>query len=147
MFASLSGLVERCGDGSVVVDVNGVGYLVRCPAPVAAEACGKSSRLFIETIVREDSITLYGFLSDMQREWFRVLVTVQSIGAKTAVAVLSVLSVGELARAVSSGDSKEIARADGVGPKSAGRNATQLPDGAQNLLETPRGPEGAAGDR
>src|SRR3546814_4239964 len=89
MFASLSGLVERCGDGSVVVDVNGVGYLVRCPAPVAAEACGKSSRLFIETIVREDSITLYGFLSDMQREWFRVLVTVQSIGAKTAVAVLS----------------------------------------------------------
>src|SRR3546814_16898 len=104
MFASLSGLVERCGDGSVVVDVNGVGYLVRCPAPVAAEACGKSSRLFIETIVREDSITLYGFLSDMQREWFRVLVTVQSIGAKTAVAVLSVLSVGALARAVSSGD-------------------------------------------
>src|SRR3546814_4797735 len=81
----------------------------------------------------------------MQREWFRVLVTVQSIGAKTAVAVLSVLSVGELARAVSSGDSKEIARADGVGPKSAGRIAADLHERAQNLIDRTLGAEDAAG--
>lgn len=135
MYASLTGVVERCGDGSVVVDVNGVGYLVRCPESVAVEACGKSTRLIIETVVREDSITLYGFLSDLQREWFRALIGVQGIGPRTAVAVLSVLSPGELARAVLDGDSKEIARADGVGPKSATRIAADLRERAEKLID------------
>ena len=129
MIAMLKGTIENIGDGSVVIDVGGVGYLVFCPAgTIGRMAVGEAVSLNIETHVREDHIHLYGFIDPLEREWYRLLTTVQGVGSKVAIAMLSALSVDELTRAVASGDKAQIGRANGVGPKLAARIAIELKD-------------------
>jgi Holliday junction DNA helicase RuvA len=129
MIGRLTGIVVESARESVVVDVRGVGYEVFLPArDLAALPPGTAVTLVIETIVREDSIRLYGFREAAARDWFRLLQGVQGVGAKVALAVLSVLAPAELARAVAVGDRAAIARANGVGRRVAERIATELKD-------------------
>lgn len=129
MIAMLKGRVESIEDGHAVIDVNGVGYLALCTTGTLSKmAVGEAVTLHIETQVREDFIRLYGFIDPAEREWFRLLITVQGVGAKVAVAMLSTLCADELMRAVASSDKAMIGRAPGVGPKLAARIATELKD-------------------
>ncbi len=129
MIALIKGRVEETGDGWAVVDVGGVGYLVYCPGGTLARLnVGEAVKLHIETHVREDHIHLYGFMDTAEREWFRLLTTVQGVGARVGIAILSALSVDELTHAVAAGDKAQIGRANGVGPKLAARIATELKD-------------------
>ncbi|HZL60063.1 MAG TPA: Holliday junction branch migration protein RuvA [Stellaceae bacterium] len=151
MIAMLSGIVEQTGSESLVVDVNGVGYHVFCSMRTLTRAPirGEPLRLFIETHVREDHIHLYGFVDESERAWFRLLTTVQGVGARTAMAILGSLAPGELATAIMAQDRGAITRADGVGPKLAGRIMIELKDKAAGLAPEPSlaaTPEGAAVD-
>lgn len=129
MIAMLKGIVESIGDSSTVIDVGGVGYLVFCPGGTLGRmAVGEAVTLYIDTHVREDHIHLYGFIDPVEREWYRLLTTVQGVGSKVGIAMLSALSVDELAMAIASGDKAQIGRAPGVGPKLAARIATELKD-------------------
>lgn len=132
MIGKLKGVIDAYGQDFVVVDVHGVGYLVHCSARTlqALPGQGEAVTLSIETHVREDQIRLFGFLSDVEREWFRLLQTVQGVGAKVALAVLSTLKPADLASAVALRDKAAIARAPGVGPKVAERIVTELKDKA-----------------
>jgi len=131
MIAKLTGLIDELGTDNLVIDVGGVGYLVTCPRSTLAErSIGEPLSLFIDSQTREDGTRLYGFASGAEREWFRLLQSVQGVGGKVAVAILSVLSVDALARALAAGDKAAISRADGVGPKLALRIATELKDKA-----------------
>lgn len=135
MIGRLKGLVDDIGDDWVLVDVGGVGYEVHCPARTLAGLPGRGEpvTLTVETHVREDMIRLYGFGSPTDRDWFRALQSVQGVGSKVALAVLSVLSPAELGTAVAAGDIKMISRAPGVGAKVAQRIATELKDKAAKL--------------
>jgi len=130
MIAKLTGLIDAATAEGVVLDVNGVGYLVFCSPRTLARlpAKGAPASLLIETHVREDHIHLYGFADVAERDWFRLLTTVQGVGAKLAQAVLGVLSPDDLARAIAAGDKASLARAPGVGQKLAGRIAAELKD-------------------
>ena len=130
MIARLTGLIDAATAEGVVLDVNGVGYLVFCSPRTLARlpAKGAPASLLIETHVREDHIHLYGFADVAERDWFRLLTTVQGVGAKLAQAVLGVLSPDDLARAIAAGDMASLARAPGVGQKLAGRIAAELKD-------------------
>jgi Holliday junction DNA helicase RuvA len=129
MIARLKGRIDERGDGWAVVDVNGVGYLVFCSARTLGQlAVGEAATVYIETHVREDHIHLYGFLEPVEREWFKLLTTVQGVGAKVALAILSVLSGDEITRAVAAQDKALIGRANGVGPKLAARIVSELKD-------------------
>ena len=130
MIASLKGLVDAVAEGSVVVEVGGVGYLVFCSARTltALPRPGEAVALKIETHVREDHIHLYGFVSTAERDWFRHLITVQGVGARVALAILSVLSPAEISGALAAGDKAVLGRASGVGPKLAQRIVTELKD-------------------
>lgn len=132
MIGRLKGTVEAYGEDHVILDVQGVGYLVHCPARVlqAMPAVGEAARLSIETYVREEMIRLYGFPDDGEREWFRILMTVQGVGAKVALGVLSILSPSALATAVATRDVAQVARAPGVGKKVAERIVAELKDRA-----------------
>ena len=132
MIGKLRGIIESYGEGAVVLDVHGVGYLVHCSARTlqALPAAGEAATLAIETWVREDQIRLYGFASDLEREWFRLLTQVQGVGAKVALAVLSSLKIAELANAIALGDKAQVARTPGVGPKLAQRIVVELKDKA-----------------
>jgi Holliday junction DNA helicase RuvA len=132
MIAKLKGLIDSYGEDYVIVDVNGVGYLVHCSARTlqALPAPGEAVTLAIETHVREDMIRLFGFQSDAEREWFRLLQTVQGVGAKVALAVLGTLKPTDLANAVALRDKAMVARTPGVGPKVAERIVTELKDKA-----------------
>jgi Holliday junction DNA helicase RuvA len=132
MIGKLKGLIESYGQDSVIVDVNGVGYLVHCSARTlqALPAQGEAVTLAIETHVREDQIRLFGFLSDGEREWFRLLQTVQGVGTKVALSVLSTLKPADLANAIAMRDKGMVARTPGVGPKVAERIVTELKDKA-----------------
>lgn len=132
MIAKLTGVLDGSGDGWVVVDVGGVGYLVFVSAKTASRlgGAGTSVSLRIETNVREDHIHLFGFSSVAERDAFRLLTSVQGVGNRVALAVLSVLEVDELMRALAAKDAKAITRADGVGPKLAGRIVNELKDNA-----------------
>jgi Holliday junction DNA helicase RuvA len=112
MIGKLRGIVDTYGEDSVIVDVGGVGYLVHCSARTlqALPALGEAVTLAIETHVREDQIRLFGFLSDGEREWFRLLQTVQGVGTKVALAVLSTLKPGELATAIAMRDKAMVQR-------------------------------------
>lgn len=132
MIAQLTGRIDQLGEGSCIVDVNGVGYLVHAstrtlaalpPPPVTA-------RLLVETHVREDAILLYGFSDPAERDWFRLLTTVQGVGAKVALSVLSALSARDLVSIIASGDRASLTRVSGVGPKLAVRLLTELRDKA-----------------
>ena len=129
MIALLKGRVEEVGDGWAVVDVNGVGYLIFCSARTLGFLhVGEAATVHVETHVREDHIHLYGFLQTGEREWFKLLTTVQGVGAKVALAILSVLSGDEITHAIAAGDKAQVGRANGVGPKLAGRIVTELKD-------------------
>ncbi len=135
MIAMLRGIVEQIAEDRVVVDVGGVGYVAFCSSRTLAglPGQGKAVRLCIETHVREDHIHLYGFLEDNEREWFRLLTTVQGVGARVALAILSVLSANDLQQAVFAQDKTAVSRANGVGPKLAGRIVLELKDKAGHM--------------
>lgn len=137
MIARLRGVVDAIGEAHVVVDVNGVGYLVFCGARTLRDlpALGSPVTLLIDTHVREDHIHLYGFSDSLEREWFRLLLTVQGVGAKVALAILSVLTPGALAEAVAAQDKVPVTRASGVGPKLAQRVVLELRDKVPALLD------------
>ena len=135
MIGKLTGMVDTITEDTVILDVNGVGYLVQCPASTLSRlAVGAHASLMIEMKVSEDAIRLYGFGSAEEREWFRLLQTVQSVGGKVALAVLSTLSPRDLQRALALGDKAMIGRAPGVGPKLALRIATELKDKAPAMM-------------
>ncbi|SNS61329.1 Holliday junction DNA helicase subunit RuvA [Sphingomonas laterariae] len=130
MIARLTGTLAETAADHAVLDVNGVGYLVQASARTLAAigAVGGQVMLFTEMQVREDAITLYAFGSGAERDWFRLLTSVQGVGGRVALAILSVLAPDEISRAIASGDKAMIARANGVGPKLAMRIANELKD-------------------
>jgi len=154
MIGKLAGTVDSIADDTVILDVNGVGYLVHCPASTLSRlTVGAHASLMIEMKVSEDAIKLYGFASAEEREWFRLLQTVQNVGGKVALSVLSTLSPRDLQRALALGDKAMIGRAPGVGPKLALRITTELKDKVPAMMAgtdtvahvaVPRGPEGDA---
>jgi holliday junction DNA helicase RuvA len=138
MIAKLTGIVDSTGEGWAIVDVGGVGYLVFCSGRTLAQvSTGAPVRLWVETLMREGAIHLYGFADVTEREWFRLLNTVQAVGAKAALAVLSVLAPDELSLAIAAGNRGAITRAPGVGPRLAGRIISELKDKASALPGTP----------
>jgi Holliday junction DNA helicase RuvA len=131
VIAKLKGLVDSVDTDSAVIDVGGVGYLVSASARTLRDlAVGGQATMLIETIVREDAISLYGFLETAERDWFRILTTVQGVGARVALSILSTLSPDEIARAIAAQDKGTLSRPAGVGPKLAARLATELKDKA-----------------
>ena len=132
MIGKLKGLIDSYGEDYVSLDVQGVGYQVHCASRTlqALPSAGEAAVLSIETYVREDQIKLFGFRSDVEREWFRLLQTVQGVGAKVALAVLSTLSPSDLANAIALRDKAAVARTPGVGAKVAERIVTELKDRA-----------------
>lgn len=132
MIGKLKGLIDTYGEDFVILDVNGVGYVVQCSARTLQHLpkIGEAASLAIETQVREDAIRLFGFTSDAERDWFRLLQTVQGVGAKVALAILGVLAPAELGSALAMQDKAMVARAPGVGPKLAARIVAELKDKA-----------------
>lgn len=135
MIGKLKGLIDSYGEDFVILDVNGVGYVVQCSSRTLQKLppVGEAAALAIETQVREDAIRLFGFSSDAERDWFRLLQSVQGVGAKVALAILSVLAPGELATAIGTQDKTAVSRAPGVGPKLAARIVAELKDKAPAL--------------
>lgn len=153
MIGRLKGVVDAIRPDSLILDVNGVGYLVHCASNFLAllPPPGSPLSLFIETQVREDAITLFGFEQELEREWFRLLTTVQGVGARLALAILGTLGVEGVARAAALQDKNAFARTSGVGPKLAGRIANDLKDkgpalGAGLLRQPPRTAAAASAD-
>jgi Holliday junction DNA helicase RuvA len=157
MIGKLTGIVDSISDDTIILDVNGVGYLVQCPSSTLSRlVVGERVALMIEMKVSEDAMKLYGFVAAEEREWFRLLQTVQNVGGKVALAVLSTLSPRELQRALALGDKAMIGRAPGIGPKLALRIVTELKDKAPSMMlgaedhvaaavvAAPKGPEADA---
>ena len=136
MIGKLTGLVDSSGDGWAIIDVSGVGYLVHCSGRSLANlpGAGETVSLLIETHVREDHIHLYGFLQEAERDWFLLLSTVQGVGARMALTILSALPPLELIQAIAAQDESMLTRANGVGPKLAGRIATELKDNCTGIV-------------
>lgn len=132
MIGKLRGSVDSYGEDFVVLDVGGVGYMVHCSSRTLQNLppVGEAAVLAIETYVREDMIRLYGFRSEAEREWFRLLQTVQGVGSRVALGILSVLDPGAVATAIATADRAAIARGPGVGPKLAARIVAELKDKA-----------------
>ena len=147
MIAKLSGTLDSIGDGYAIIDVGGVGYLVFCASRTLARlpAPGGTASLLIETHVREDHIHLYGFADDAERAWFRLVTTVQGVGAKIGLAILSVLGPDDLARAIAAQDKTSVSRANGVGAKLAGRIVSELKDKVPGLDSLPTASANIAG--
>ena len=137
MIGKLKGVIDSYGEDNVILDVNGVGYLVHCSARTLQELppAGQVATLSIETYVREDQIRLFGFMTDVEREWFRLLQTVQGVGAKVALAVLGTLKPADLASAIAMRDKAMVARTPCVGTKVAERIVTELKDKAPAYAE------------
>ena len=137
MIGKLKGVIDSYGEDFIVLDVHGVGYLVHCSARTlqALPSPGEAATLSIETHVREDQIRLFGFTSDIEREWFRLLQTVQGVGAKVALSILGTMKPGELASAIAIADKASIRRSPGVGPKVAERIVIELKDKAPAYSE------------
>ncbi len=128
MIGKLKGTIDEIGEDYVLVDVHGVCYEAFCSARTLSRvgSAGEAVVLFIETYVREDQLKLFGFLTALEREWFNLLQSVQGVGAKVALAVLSTLTPAELANAIALQDKTAVSRAPGVGPKVAVRIITEL---------------------
>jgi Holliday junction DNA helicase RuvA len=135
MIGKLKGAVDSVDEEALILDVNGVGYLVSASARTlrALPAAGEPTELLIETHVREDAIRLYGFLTAAERDWFRLLQSVQGVGAKVALGILGALSAEALSAAIARQDKAMMARAPGVGPKLAARLVLELKDKAPAL--------------
>jgi holliday junction DNA helicase RuvA len=132
MIGKLKGVVDSLHEDHVILDVHGVGYVVACSTRTLQRLprVGEAAVLAIETQVREDAIRLFGFLSDSERDWFRLLQNVQGVGSKVALAILSILPPAELTSAIALQDKAAVARAPGVGPKLAARIVAELKDKA-----------------
>ncbi|HYD36452.1 MAG TPA: Holliday junction branch migration protein RuvA [Allosphingosinicella sp.] len=139
MIAKLRGLLDAFGADFAVIDVGGVGYLVSASTRTLSQlgAIGDEVVLHTEMLVSDDAIRLVGFSTAAERDWFRLLVSVQGVGARVALAILSALAADELHRAVASGDSRMISRAQGVGPKLAQRIVLELKDKAGGVALGP----------
>lgn len=135
MFAKLTGSIDSLFTDSLILDVHGVGYHVFASRKTLGliGSPGDPASLLIETHVREDHIHLYGFATAAEREWFRLLTSVQGVGAKSGLSILSACSPDQLLLAIASGDAALLRQADGVGPKLAARIVTELKDKAQNM--------------
>lgn len=145
MIAKLKGLIDSVGDDWVVVDCSGVGYLVSCSSRTLSRLeAGTAASLFIETHVREDAIQLYGFLETGERDWFRLLTTVQGVGAKVGLSILSVATPDQLLQIIAAQDKASLTRASGVGPKLAVRILTELKDKAGKIALSGFGSAGVA---
>lgn len=132
MIGKLKGVVDSYGDDFVLLDVQGVCYQVHCPSRVLQQLprVGEAAVIAIETMVREDLIKLFGFAEDSEREWFRLLMTVQGVGAKVALGILGIMRASEIANAIALGDKAAITRAPGVGKRVAERIVSELKDKA-----------------
>lgn len=132
MIGKLKGTVDSVGEDFVILDVQGVGYIVHCSARTLQNLprAGEAVALSIETQLREDSLRLFGFASEADRHWFRLLQSVQGVGAKVALAIQAVFDAAELASAIACQDKAVLARAPGVGPKLAARILAELKDKA-----------------
>ena len=128
MIGKLKGTIEEIGSDYAMIDVHGVCYIAHCSSRTLSKlgSAGEAAVLFIETYVREDQLKLFGFLTALEREWFNLLQSVQGVGTKVALAVLSTLTPSELANAIALQDKTSISRAPGVGPKVAVRIVTEL---------------------
>lgn len=147
MIAKLKGLLDSVGEDWVVVDVGGVGYLAFASGRTltALPPAGEAVMLFIETHVAEDHIHLYGFVTTREREMFRLLTSVQSVGNRVALAILSALDPDQLANAIAAQDKAAITRAKGVGPKLAQRIVTELKDRVAGVAFAPSAAEALSG--
>ncbi|MEN8722632.1 MAG: Holliday junction branch migration protein RuvA [Alphaproteobacteria bacterium] len=130
MIALLTGILAARADDHCIIDVNGVGYATFCSSRTLDQLpmVGEAVRLHIDTHVREDHIHLYGFMADGERQWFRLLQSVQGVGARVALGILGTLSADELAQSIATQDKAMVGRAQGVGPKLAQRLVTELKD-------------------
>ena len=135
MISKRTGIIDSVAEDSAVVDVNGVGYQVFCSRRTLDKLppSGGSASVLVEITVREDRIVLYGFSDRLERDWYRLLTTVQGVGAKVALSILSILSPGEIAQAIAAQDKAMVSRADGVGPKLAMRLVNELKDRIADL--------------
>ncbi|CAO3420665.1 Holliday junction branch migration protein RuvA [Azospirillum endophyticum] len=144
MIAKLTGIVDSTGTDWVVLDVNGVGYLLSCSNRTLSRlAVGERASLVVETFIREERIVLHGFGDQADREWFKLLTTIQGVGARLALSILGVLDPDQLTRAIASQDKTALVRADGVGPKVAARILNELKDKVGNLALGPAASAGA----
>jgi holliday junction DNA helicase RuvA len=132
MITRLRGRIEAIGEGELILEVGGVGYLISCSAQSLRRlgGVGDLALLEIDLRLREEAIELYGFADSIERQWFRWLITVQGVGVKVAMALLSALSPAQLAQAIISQDRGSLTVADGVGPKLASRLLTELKERA-----------------
>jgi Holliday junction DNA helicase RuvA len=129
MIGKLKGIVDSTDEDHAVIDVHGVGYTVFCSSRTLGNlALGEAATLFIETHVREDHIHLYGFLSAGEREWFRLLTSVQRVGAKMALSILGALTTEQISHAILAKDTTAFSRISGIGPKLAERIVAELKD-------------------
>ena len=129
MIAKLKGTIDNIGEDCCIIDVNGVGYLVNMSSrSLSRLKQGEYASLLIETVIKEDSITLFGFQSPWEKEWFNTLTKIQGVGGKVCLSILSVLSPAQLSQAVAAQDKSSFLRAAGVGPKLAARLVTELKD-------------------
>ncbi|MCL2505459.1 MAG: Holliday junction branch migration protein RuvA [Alphaproteobacteria bacterium] len=130
MIGKLTGIIDNISDNKIILDVNGVGYVVTCSACTLRDIgrAGDNASLLIDTIVREDAISLFGFASRSEQEWFRLLTTVQGVGSKVAIAILGTVSPDRLAAAIAAQEKSVLTAADGVGAKLALRIITELKD-------------------
>jgi Holliday junction DNA helicase RuvA len=135
VIGKLTGIIDSLTEDGVLLDVNGVGYVVQASSKTLSRIGDKGApaSLLIETQVREDAITLFGFADHPEHDWFRLLRTVQGVGGKVALAILSTLTPGELANAVAAQDKASVSRANGVGPKLAQRIVSELKDKAAGM--------------
>jgi holliday junction DNA helicase RuvA len=131
MIGKLTGRVDFLGADHAIIDVGGVGYVVHCASTTLSRlAVGANATLWVETKMSDEAIRLYGFLAGEEREWFRLLQSVQGVGARVALSILSALKITELERAIVLGDKSVVGRAQGVGPKLAMRIVIELKDKA-----------------
>ncbi len=146
MIAKLTGQLDESGADWAVIDVQGVGYLVHCSSKTlsALGMAGDACTVFTDLQVSENAMRLLGFATAGERDWFRLLTTVQGVGSKVALAILSALTTEELQRACAAADAAQVARAQGVGPKLAGRIVNELKDKAGALPGAPAGASLAA---
>ena len=139
MIAKLTGTIDEIGTDNIVLDVQGVGYLVFASSRTigAIGGVGDRATIYTEMQVSENDMRLMGFASGSERDWFRLLISVQGVGGKVALAILSALEPGEISRAVATGDKAMVSRANGVGPKLALRIVNELKDKVGGIATDP----------
>ena len=133
MFGSLCGIIEENDDSTIILNISGVGYLVNIRPSLIHNLIGSEVKLFIKTIVREDDISLYGFLNKEEKSWFNLLITVKGVGAKLAVNIIDNLAFNEFLQAVMLSDYKILSTINGIGKRIAERMIVELKDKIANL--------------